>query len=180
MEIIRLDPEIYRVDETGRSTGIFTKQLPTSVDWNTINQLVDMAETGGGKSIRLCLHDNPDASFHTMIIVDKEGTYYRPHKHIDKGECFHIIRGRLAIFTFDEEGTVTDSCQLEPEQTIMYRVAVNCYHAVMALSPTVVYHESKPGPYLQDDDSVFPPWAPDNWDEAQITRYCEELSRGLH
>ena len=176
---MKFDPEIYHVDDSGRSAGIFVKQLPATVDRNMIKLLVKTAEAANGKSIRLCLHDNPAALFHTMVIVDQGGTYYRPHKHIDKGECFHIIEGQMALFTFDDEGTVTDACQLDPEQTIMYRVGVNMYHAVMALTPIVVYHESKPGPYLQDDDSVFPPWAPNNGDEAQISRYCEELLRVL-
>ena len=176
---MKFDPEIYRIDETGHSVGIFAKELPRAVDWKIIRQLVTTAVDDGSRSIRLCLHDSPEASFHTMIIVDKEGTYYRPHKHIDKGECFHIIEGRMAVVTFDAEGNITEICQLDPEKTIMYRVAVNMYHTVIPLTPTVVYHESKPGPYLYEDDSVFPPWAPDALDEAQTARYCEDLLRAL-
>ena len=179
MGAMKFNPEIYRIDNTGHSVGIFTKELPKAVDWKMIRQLVEAAECGGNQSIRLCLHDSSEALFHTMIIVDKGGTYHRPHKHMEKGECFHIIEGRMAIMTFDDEGVIADVCQLDPLETIMYRVAVNMYHAVIPLTPTVIYHESKPGPYLHEDDSVFPPWAPDMTDEVETARYHEYLLRVL-
>ena len=34
---------------------------------------------------------------HNMIIFERKGKYYRPHKHEDKGETFQIINGDIYL-----------------------------------------------------------------------------------
>ena len=167
-------PEFW-IDRSGRSVGIFSKGLPRQVNWQMVAELKEMALEHTEKNVRLCLHDGPDALFHTMIIVEKMGKYYRPHKHLDKGECFHILEGSMAVFSFDDEGSVIDQFVLNPDDTFMYRVAENMYHAVIPLTPLVVYHESKIGPFLQEGDSIFAPWAPVGKDQVENDEYYQTL-----
>lgn len=174
-KIILDDPEKIRKDESGRSLGLFCRNLPGRVDRQLIDELKEILEQQPEKNIRLCLHEAPDALFHSMIILERQRKYYRPHKHYEKGECFHIIEGRMAVFAFDEKGNVIDSCCLDPSGVFIYRVQVNMYHAVMPLTPIVIYHESKPGPFLDNSDSIFPSWAPDDGDEEKITIYNQQL-----
>ena len=53
----------------------------------------------------------------------------------------------------------------------MYSIAVGMYHAVMPLSDPVIYHESKPGPFLGDGDSMYPDWAPAEDDSDAVAAY---------
>ena len=169
------DPEKFYIDQSGRSIGIFARDLPRFVDFDLIEQLKQTAMLGSDKNARLCLHDSPDALFHSMIIVEKMGNYSRPHRHQDKGECFHIVEGALGVLSFDDKGTVTDRFRLDPKGIFMGRIPVNSYHAVIPLSRIVIYHESKPGPFLRDNDSLFPSWAPDGSNRNENEEYSQRL-----
>ena len=169
------DTEKVRIDEAGRSVGFFSKSLPVSVDRYLIEELKNASLQAGGKNVRLCLHSKPDSLFHSMIVLENRGMYYRPHKHVEKGECFHIIEGRMGVIAFDDAGETIDACILELGENIIYRVDVNMYHGVFPLTETVVYHESKLGPFLGDKDSIFPAWAPDEKNENRVSQFNEQL-----
>ena len=185
MKVDQLDMEIrdserFRIDETGRSIGVFSRELPRYVDWDLVGELKEMATHYGDKNVRLCLHANSESLFHTMVILERSGKYYRPHKHLDKGECFHIIEGKMLILSFSDEGSVIDRCLLEPERAFMYRVAENMYHVAIPLTNIVIYHESKLGPFLKENDSVFPLWAPDGSNEDENAEYCKKLVQEMN
>jgi len=173
------NPEKIRIAEGGRSVGLFCMELPARVDTGLVRELEAMACRYGNRNIRLCLHAGPTDLFHSMVILESAGRYYRPHRHREKGECFHIIKGRMAVFAFDDAGAITDACALEPQNVFMYRVRMGMYHAVMPLSPTVIYHESKLGPFLGEKDSIFASWSPDGEDEEEASRYSRSLLRAL-
>lgn len=173
------DPEAVWVDEGARSLAYFCRKKPVRVNVALIAELKEIVASLGDKNVRLCLHDSPDAKFHDMIILERKAKYYRPHKHLTKGESYHIIEGSMAAFVFDDNGRVTDACLLEPHGNFVYRVGVNTYHAVMPLSNMVIYHESKPGPFLGEGDSVYPAWAPDGRDADDVVKYKNELLQVL-
>jgi cupin fold WbuC family metalloprotein len=157
--VILTDPHSVRVDEGGRSVGFFCTGLPAKVDASVLSQLKDAASRYPGKNVRLCLHSGPEATFHTMVVLDRKGTYYPPHKHVDKGECWHVIEGSMAAFAFNESGEVIDAQRLDSTDAFLYRLEVGMYHTVIPLTEMVLYHESKPGPFLGSKDSVVPDWA---------------------
>lgn len=157
-------------DKGAKSISFFCKKKPVKVGKKLIQELKVIAKDAGGKNVRFCLHEGPDSVFHNMIILEYPDKYYPPHKHLTKGETFHIIEGKIAVFTFNEDGSVLDASILDDKENLIYRVGVNMYHAVMPLSSWVIYHESKPGPFVPNLDSIFPPWAPvvENLKEVSI------------
>lgn len=182
VEVSRLvltDPNSVRVDSGGRSVGLFCKTLPARVDRALIEDLKAMTVKYSEKNLRLCLHSGPEALFHSMIILERKGTYYAPHRHRNKGECWHIIEGSLGAFAFDEYGLLIDAQRLDNTGTIIYRVELGMYHTVSALSDIVIYHESKLGPFLGNGDSLVAPWAPDGSDSAEAALYLESLVSAL-
>jgi len=60
---------------------------------------------------------------------------------------------------------------------VVYRVGARMYHAVLPLTPWVIYHESKPGPFLGEADCVYPAWAPDGQDAGAVAAYTSMLRR---
>lgn len=169
------DSESVWLNQEGRSLGYFCLKKPVNVNAELLAELKQISSDLGGKNIRLCLHENPDSAFHDMIILERKENYYRPHKHILKGESYHIIEGSQGVVVFDDSGLVIDSCKLEPGSNIIYRVGSDMYHTVIPLSDLVVYHESKPGPFLPSHDSVFPDWAPDGTDPAEVTMFVSNI-----
>jgi len=162
-----------------RSIAYFCKRRPVRVDDKLIGQLKECARKSGNRNVRLCLHESPDALFHNMLILEHKGNYYRPHKHLTKGESFHIIEGSMGVFTFDEKGDLLDSCLLGGEANLIYRVGVDMFHAVMPLSDVVIYHETKPGPFLGERDSIFSLWSPDPNDREKVAIFKNKLRNSL-
>lgn len=177
--IVLEDPRWVRLDHGARSLAYFCLKSPVRVDKELLEQLKGIAVGLEGRNLRLCLHDSPGATFHEMIILEKRDKYYRPHKHLAKGESYHLIEGSLAAFVFDTRGGVVDACLLEAQGTFLYRVGANMFHSVMPLTDLVVYHESKPGPFEGESDSIYPDWAPDGSDGEEVARYRERLLRAL-
>jgi cupin fold WbuC family metalloprotein len=52
------------------------------------------------------LHDSPEAPAHRMLVAMEPGSYVRPHRHLDpnKAETIIVLRGRLGVLVFDDEG----------------------------------------------------------------------------
>jgi cupin fold WbuC family metalloprotein len=175
MSLIRLnDSERVLENRSGRTPALFCQGKPITLDRALIADLIARAEDSGG-DLRLCLHQGPEENFHDMIIVQHGGGYYRPHRHLDKGETWHMLHGRMGVFVFDETGAVTDAKILSPDANFLYRVGNAQYHTLVPLTSIVAYHESKPGPFMGPGDSLFAPWAPDGSDAAIVSTYLERL-----
>ena len=177
--LIRInDPATVTLNDSGRSPAFFALRHPAQVDTATIQELREFA-LREGRNVRLCLHFGPDADFHDMIILEHKGRYYRPHKHPEHGETWHILEGRLGVLGFDDTGKITDATVLERSTNVIYRVGLDCYHAVFPLTDVVIYHESKPGPFLGAGDAVFPEWSPSPDDAAGIKTHAKRMALAL-
>lgn len=174
-EIALTDANSVSVDNGAKSIAYFCRRKPVKATRKLIEELKEISRGCGNKNVRLCLHENPQAQAHDMIILEKKGKYYPPHKHLEKGESFHIIEGKMGVFIFAESGSVIDASILSPDDNFIYRVGVNMYHAVMPLSDLVVYHEAKPGPFLGEKDSIYPSWAPPGDKPQEADNYKNKL-----
>jgi cupin fold WbuC family metalloprotein len=133
-----------------------------NVDKAAVNKLVFAAQKTR-QNQRICLHSGPEALYHSMVVCEHRGSYFPPHRHNTpaKAEGLHIIRGDLAVFVFDDSGQVIDQMVLahhaDPFLTL---IPAGAWHLTTPVSKLVVYHESKPGPFLGEADREFAPWAP--------------------
>ena len=176
--LIRLDDgQAVRLDDSGRSPAYFCLRKPVAVTRELIADLVARG-AGTGQGIRLCLHEGPDALLHDMIVVQYAGQYFRPHKHLEKGESYHMIEGEMGIVVFDDEGKVADACRMDTSDTTVYGVGTGMDHTNFPLTDVAVYHESRPGPFVSGD-SVFAPWGPDGEDEEAARKFVAALAEML-
>ncbi len=169
------DESMVRVEETARAVGLFCRHSPALVDAATIAALKRFAARYPTKNVRLCLHASPEARFHSMVIHERKGTFYPPHRHAKKGENWHIVEGRMAVFVFDAAGGVTDARRLGGDEGLIYQVDPGVYHTVVAPTDSVIYHETKLGPFLGAADSLTPAWSPDPSDTESVRRYVARL-----
>jgi len=177
ISLTSFDDSKLRIDSSAKTISFFCKTRPVKIDCNVISELRDISEKNNGANVRICLHDSPLSKHHDMVILETKEGYYRPHKHKDKGEAFHIIEGKMAIFVFDYNGNIIDSALLLPGD--IYRIEKEQYHSIMPVTDVVIYHENKPGPFLGDDDSIVPEWAPNDVDYDKyidtLKSYIKEL-----
>lgn len=98
-----------------------------------------------------------------MLNAVEPESYVCPHKHEnpDKREVFILLRGRMAVFYFDETGTVTESVVLDHDEgSYGIEIPPGMWHTLVALSSDTVVYEIKDGPYRVEDDKHFAEWAP--------------------
>ena len=167
------------VDDGPNALAYFSKKTPLRVTQQTLAELKIKMQGLKNRNLRLCLHSSPEAAFHDMIIFERKGKYYRPHKHSDKGETLYILEGKSGIFAFTDDGKVVDACVLEPGKTLMYKIRPGMYHAIMPITDMVIYHECKLGPFKKLGDSIYPSWAPDGSDQEEAQRYMDDLLKRL-
>jgi cupin fold WbuC family metalloprotein len=110
-----------------------------------------------------------------MVILQHRGRYYRPHKHAVKCETVHLIEGALRVFIFKESGEIARVVELTPDGGLICRIGAQFCHLVTPASPVAVYHESKNGPFLGDQEFEFPAWAPDEKDRDTVAAFLRRL-----
>lgn len=133
------------------------------IDDNLMAELTSQARTSPRLRQHLNFHDSYDSPSQRMLIAIEPGSYIRPHRHliVPKPEAFLVVRGRLALLTFDAAGEVSEAVVLGPAETAVgAELPAGAWHTVMALDAGTVFYETKPGPFTPIADGDFAPWAP--------------------
>ena len=85
-------------------------------------QLLDETQAKALQSPRLRMnynfHERLDDPINRLLNAMEPGTYLRPHRHLNpaKDEIFLLLRGKVAVFLFDEEGNITEKTILNPKE----------------------------------------------------------------
>ena len=175
MPDLMFDPSRFRKDVGARSLSYYSLDATVGVDERLIDTLVAESERAGGVNARVCLHTSPESNFHEMIILEHRGYYFPPHKHRNKAQSCNILRGEAAVFVFDEGGAVKRLCVLGRDGNLIFRIGEERYHLTIPLTPFIVYHEGKPGPFEREGDSIYAEWAPERDDKVAVALYMRNL-----
>ena len=106
------------------------------------------------------LHKSLDEDIHRLCMGAEPGTYIRPHRHLacDKWELFIILRGKIVVLIFADDGTLLkrvemaaggDNCAIE--------IPADSWHAFSSLQSDSIVMEVKHGPY---EPPVEEDWLP--------------------
>lgn len=125
------------------------------------------------KDLRICLHKKISAKHHDMIILQQKKNFYKPHKHKKKGETYHIILGKMCCVMFTESGKIKKTFLLNKNE--IFRTPIDIYHTMLPLTEFVIYHESKVGPLLKKNDSIFPKWQKNFDDKNQVINFKKSI-----
>ncbi len=146
---------LIKQDYKAKTTSFFLLKEGEKIDQKYISFL-KKSYGKNKKDIRLCLHKNPKAKHHDMIILQQRKNFYTPHKHLKKGETYHIIQGSMACVLLNNSGKITKVCRLKKNE--IFRTPLNIFHTMLPITKYVIYHESKTGPFLKKNDSIYPKW----------------------
>ena len=123
-------------------------------------------------------HETLDDPINRLINAMEPNTYLRPHRHMnpDKNEVFILLRGRAALFLFDDRGTVMESVILDPKNGF-YGGEIPCHvwHTLVVLESGSVIYEIKQGPYAPVSPENIAPWSPDPEDKAGVNTFINKL-----
>lgn len=146
-----------------------------------IEPVIDSANTSPRRRMNYNFHPQPDDPLQRMLNCLQPGTYIRPHKHEDPDKCeaFILLKGKLLVVEFDNNGRVTAHALLEAGTgTYGAEIAPRVYHCLIALEPDSVVYEVKNGPYSPLNDKNFATWAPKEGTEG-CSEYLDRLVRQL-
>jgi cupin fold WbuC family metalloprotein len=131
------------------------------LDSNLTRSLIERAHRSPRLRTNHNFHSSMEDNPHRFLNVMARGTYIAPHRHLDppKAESFLALDGKLASFTFDDDGTIATT-HILGRDPIGIDIAPGVWHTVAVLTPHVVCYEVKPGPYSAANDKDFAPWAP--------------------
>ena len=110
------------------------------------------------------LHEGDNAVCHRFFNALYAATYVQPHRHADpaKAESIVLLRGRMGVIEFDDQGEVIFSAAVKPGAVV--DVPANTWHTWVALEDDTIFFEAKAGPYLPLTPAEKAPFAPPEGD----------------
>lgn len=134
------------------------------IDDSIINNLLAEGRTSQRKRKNFNFHPDASDPMHRMLHSTNTDTYVQPHKHEDpdKTEAFIILKGKVLIVEFNEEGTIIDHLIMDPEAgNYGAEIPPRVWHTLITLEDDSLIYEVKNGPWDPADDKFFATWAPE-------------------
>lgn len=124
-------------------------------------QLLDDVSRQAQKSERLRMnynfHQSLEDKCHRMLNAVEPGTQVPIHRHPTKDESFVVLRGKVKVTTYNDDGSVIESVVLCQEEG-RYGVDIpkNVWHNVECLESGSVFFECKEGPFVpHEEDGIL-------------------------
>lgn len=123
-------------------------------------------------------HHSEDEPVNRLINVMHRGTYLPVHRHSrpDRSESCIVLRGRVGVTFYDDEGNLTDSRLVGPScDCVGYDIDAGVWHGLVVLEDDTVLFEVKQGPYAPISAENIASWSPAADDTSAVKRFVEEL-----
>ena len=123
-------------------------------------------------------HEDLNDPINRLLNAMEPDTYLRPHRHVnpDKNEVFLLLRGKVAIFIFDDMGNITETVILDPLQgNYGGEISAGVWHGLLVLETGSVIYEIKEGPFAPLAPENMASWSPDASDMEGVKAYMRKL-----
>ena len=118
------------------------------IDQQLLDEVSASAKASPRLRMNLNFHQSLDEKCHRFLNALEPGTVVPVHHHPTKDETFIVIRGRVKVITYSDDGEVIESVVLCPEDG-RYGVNIpkNVWHTLECLESAVLF-ECKEGPFV--------------------------------
>jgi cupin fold WbuC family metalloprotein len=127
------------------------------------------------------IHDSAADLVQRFLVVAQADSYFRPHLHRTNGELATVLKGRLDLLTFDEQGRALARHGIgEGTGQFAYEMPAGTWHTLVPVNGPVAFLEVKQGPYDPSTAVEFPAWAPKEGDESvsRFQRWLRDAQAG--
>ena len=152
-------------------------KIPLLIDQALLDAVSLAASASPRRRRNRNFHASDAAPAHRLLNAIEPGSYLPPHRHLDpnKDETMVVVRGRLGVVFFDDQGQVWQTAVLAAAGTVCgVNIPYGLYHTVLALDPGTVMLEAKAGPYLPLLENERATWAPGEGEPAAAA-YAQSL-----
>jgi cupin fold WbuC family metalloprotein len=152
------------------------------IDKKLLDETTEKAKQSSRLRMNYNFHDALDDPINRLINAMEPGTYLRPHRHKnpDKNEIFLLLRGKAALFLFDDNGHITEKIILDPLSGIYGgEIPADVWHTLIVLASGSVIYEIKQGPFTPLSPENMAPWSPAVEDTEEAKRYMDRLQSDL-
>ena len=119
------------------------------IDKLLLDSVTKQAKASARLRMNYNFHQSLDEKCHRFLNAVEPGTKVEIHRHPTKDESFVLLRGRVRVNTYNDDGSVIESVVLCPEEG-RYGVNIpkNVWHNLESLEPDSVFFECKEGPFV--------------------------------
>lgn len=123
------------------------------IDVNLLDEVSAQAKESTRLRMNYNFHQSLDDKCHRMLNAVEPGTEVPIHRHPTKDESFVLLRGRVRVNTYNEDGTVNESVVLCQEEGLYgVNIPKNVWHNVECLESGSVFFECKEGPFVSHEE----------------------------
>ena len=121
------------------------------IDEQLINGVVEQAKKSPRLRMNYNFHQSLQDKCHRFLNALEPGTQIPVHHHPAKDETFVILKGKVRVSTYNDDGELLESCVISQESGV-YGVDIpkNVWHGLECLEPSVLL-ECKEGPFVEHE-----------------------------
>ena len=121
------------------------------IDDILIDNLAEEAKHSPRLRMNYNFHQSLQDKCHRFLNAMEPGTKIPIHHHPTKEETFVVLRGKVRVTTYNDNGEVLESCVISQKEG-RYGVDIpkNVWHGVECLEPSVLL-ECKEGPFVEHE-----------------------------
>ncbi len=121
------------------------------IDEQLINGVVEQAKKSPRLRMNYNFHESLQDKCHRFLNALEPGTFIPVHHHPDKDETFVILKGKVRVTTYKDDGKILASCVISQESgTYGVDIPKNVWHGLECLTPAVLL-ECKAGPFVEHE-----------------------------
>ena len=121
------------------------------IDQKLVNDLATQAKRSPRLRMNYNFHQSLEDKCHRFLNALEPGTQVPVHHHPTKDETFVILKGRVRVTIYNDEGEVVESCVLSHEDGVYGAdIPKNTWHGIECLEPSVLL-ECKEGPFIEHE-----------------------------
>ena len=123
--------------------------MTTIINEQLLDESTRRAQNSPRRRMNLNFHQSLDDKCHRFLNAVEPGADIPIHRHPEKEESFVVLRGKIRITTYNDDGSIIEDHVISPtEGRYGVNVEKNVWHTVEALEPDSVIFECKEGPFV--------------------------------
>ena len=126
------------------------------IDKKLLDEVAERAKSSPRLRMNYNFHRSLDEKCHRFLNAVEPGTVVDIHRHLTKDETFVLLRGRVRVNTYNDDGSIMDSVELSPDDgRYGMNIPKGVWHNLESLETNTVFFECKEGPYSQEDQELM-------------------------